>query len=560
MHIRSTISICPVCLKCIDAEIYWNEEKNEILMRKKCVSHGVFEDRLGTNPDDYLWYTGFSEKIGSRSNMSIRPSNQLRRNEKGCPYSCGLCEKHLSTPCIALVDLTNRCNLHCPVCFANSAVKGYVYEPTFEEIIQIFHHFRNIRPIRPPMLQLSGGEPTLRDDLFNIIRAGKEIGFEHIMLTTNGIKLAQSVEYCRALKKCGLDAIYLSFDGTEPNTYIKMRGVDLSKLKIQILENCRAAKMDAIVLVPTIVNGVNDHEVGNILEIVKQYCDVVSTVVFQPVSLTGRITMEDLHHLRYTTSDLKKELSKVTNGQIQKFYPLAMTAKLTQLMPWFDNAEKFVLLSHDDCGFATIAVLNDSNHWESLESFIDVENLIKYTNAVYDIAIQGDLPHPFRLFKLNFSDLPRFLKHFLKILIKKSDYIYRHVLKLYYLVGAVKYYHGGIKFMMRNKNLVLSTLRLLVKPGLQSMKKFMLHRNIMIGSMHFQDPYNFDLERVQRCVVHYGVIDPEDPTRVKEIPFCAMNTIHRDPLEKKLANREETVTEEQLDKYLHEILLKLPPS
>lgn len=558
MRIRTTTSICPVCLECIEAEIYWNEENDQILMRKTCETHGNFEDRISSNPQDYLWYTGYSDKIGSRSNMSIRPLNQIRSNTDGCPQSCGLCENHLSTPCIALIDLTNRCNLRCPVCFANSAVTGYIYEPTLEEVLQIMRHFRNILPIPPPMLQLSGGEPTLRDDLFEIIRLGKKLGFQHIMLTTNGIKLAQSVEYCENLRKSGLDAIYLSFDGTESETYKKMRGVDLSNLKIQILENCRTAKMDAIVLVPTIVKGVNDHEVGNILEVVKKYSDVVSTVVFQPVSLTGRITMEDLQQLRYTTSDLKEELSKATNGQITTFYPLAMTAKLTQLMPWFDNVEKFVLLSHDDCGFATIGVLSDSNQWQSLESFMNVEGMIKFTNSVYDIAMRGAFPHPFKVFNLNFSVLPKFIRNFLKNRIKKSDYLYKHVLKLYYLAGGSNYYRGGLKFALQNKQLIKVTIRLLLKPGLQSMKKFMLHRNIMIGSMHFQDAYNFDLERLKRCVVHYGVIDPEDPLRVREIPFCSMNTIHRDRLEQQLAKRKETVSIQELDQSIEQ-LVKIHP-
>jgi uncharacterized radical SAM superfamily Fe-S cluster-containing enzyme len=170
--------------------------------------------------------------------------------------------------------------------------------------------------------------------------------------------------------------------------------------------------------------------------------------------------------------------------------------------------------------------------------------------------MEGAIPHPFQIGRLNFSLLPKFIKKILKRWITQSKYVYKHLMKLFFLAGSSKYYHGGISFIMRNKQLVLSTLRLLLKPGLQSMKKFMLHRNIMIGSMHFQDPYNFDLDRVQRCVVHYGVIDPDDPTKVLEIPFCAMNTIHRDRLEKILAKRNETVTVEELDHGIQKLLVK----
>jgi uncharacterized radical SAM superfamily Fe-S cluster-containing enzyme len=526
-------------LERIDAEIILDDANEHIILSKKCPNHGFFEDILSRDPEEYLWNSGYSEKINSRSNISTKPINLIRKNENGCPNSCGICDEHLTTPCIALIDLTNRCNLKCPVCFANSAAKGFVFEPSIEEIYQIMDHFRAIRPIPAAMLQLSGGEPTLRKDLFDIIKYGKQIGFQHIMLTTNGVKLAESVEYCKNLIRAGLDAVYLSFDGIEPDTYKKLRGSDLSKLKFQVLKNCRKAKMDAVVLVPTIIKGVNDHEIGNIMNTIIEYNDVISTVVYQPVSLTGRISMEELPNLRYTTSDLKKTLSEVTNGQIKKFYPLAMTAKLIQLMPWFDNAERFILLSHDECGFATFGILSDTNHWQSLDSFLDVEGLVMFSNNLFDIAKKGGFPYPFQIFGFNLSKLPKFIRKMLYKFGLFSDYIYKHVMKLYFLAGASKFYTGGVQFALRNKKLLFSTLKLILRPGLQSMKKFMRRRNIMIGSMHFQDAYNFDLDRVRSCVVHYGVIDPDDSTKVKQIPFCAMNTIHRDTIERALADRDE---------------------
>jgi len=307
--IRKTISLCPECLENIPAEIYWDKKENKIFMRKECPKHGPFMDRLSSNPEEYIWQQSFTNDIGSTVNISTQPIQENER-KKGCPYDCGLCTNHLSAPCICLIDLTNRCNLRCPVCFANSAATGYVYEPTFEEVVQIMTHFRNLKPVPAVMLQLSGGEPTLREDLIDIIKKGKELGFTEVMLTTNGIRIAKSLEYTKQLKEAGCDAVYLSFDGVLPETWKKIRGVDLSKIKIKAIENCRDAKID-VALVPTVVNGVNDHEVGNILEVAKKYAgNPVMGVIFQPVALTGRISIEDLNSMRYTTSDLKDEINR----------------------------------------------------------------------------------------------------------------------------------------------------------------------------------------------------------------------------------------------------------
>ncbi len=547
--IRRTISLCPECLQNIPAEVIWEKNTNRVMMKKTCAEHGDFEDRLSSNPEEYMWRGKYIDEIGSIEGNITAPTNDfIRENELGCPYNCGLCNQHISAPNIAIVDLTNRCNLRCPVCFANSAASGYIYEPTFEELRQIFTHFRSIKPIGPVSLQLSGGEPTLRNDLFDIIRMGRDIGFVHIMLTTNGIKLAKSVEYCRQLKEAGVDAVYLSFDGTEPETWKKMRGVDLSKIKMKVLDNCREAGLDGVGLIPTLVRGVNDHEIGNVLDVAKEYQDIVSAVIFQPVSLTGRISIEDLNQMRYTTSDLKDAINKYSGGLIKKFYPIATASKLTRLLPWFDNEQQFGTTSHDDCGFATFCIVDrETKEWKPLENFVDVDGLLKFTNETFDVVMKRKIPKPTKIFKINTSKLPKIFQKIAEFTDDMTDLAYRGAMKSYYMAGAVKFFKGDLNFIIKNKDTFFNFIKLMWAPGLGRVKDFMLSGNIMISCMHFQDSYNFDLDRVKRCLVHYGVIDPDDPNKVLQIPFCSYNTLHREKIERKLAKRKEERTTEQID-------------
>jgi len=169
-----------------------SSETNWVMMRKDCKEHGHFKDKLSIDPDEYKWGETFTDDIGSTVDNSTKPesvSSGIKECVEGCPYDCGLCENHKSAPNICLIDITNRCNLTCPICFANASAKGYVVEPTLEQIFQIMEHFRSMKPVPAVMLQISGGEPTIRDDLPDIIREGKRLGFSEVMVTTNGVRL-----------------------------------------------------------------------------------------------------------------------------------------------------------------------------------------------------------------------------------------------------------------------------------------------------------------------------------------------------------------------------------
>jgi len=557
--IRTTTSICPECVQHVKAEIYVDPETDFVMMRKTCKDHGEFKDKLSSNSKDYKWQQTFTTDIGSTQNISTQPeytSSGIKDQKKGCPYDCGLCSNHKSAPNICLIDVTNRCNLTCPICFANASAAGYIVEPTFEEIVQIMEHFRSMKPIPAVLLQLSGGEPTMRDDLPEILRKGKELGFTEIMVTTNGIRFAKSIELMKKCKDAGMNAIYLQFDATDyPEVWKKIRGVNLWPLKKKVIENARKVDFHGVVLVPTIAKGVNDHQIGNILDFARDNTDVISGVIFQPVSLTGRISFEELMDIRYTTSDLKEAINKHTNGAIGQFYPIATTAKMTRLLAWFDEVPTFSMTSHNDCGFCTIVIINNKNEYEPLENFFDVTGLVKWANKVWDMVQNRTVPKPTSLLKgVNLEDYGGLISKIGTFVDDVTDLGYRQVIKAYFFAGSMKYVKSPAKIL--TSKTYQSFARLVMNPNFNSAANFIQTKNLLISSMHFQDAYNFDLDRVCRCLVHYGVIDPDDHSKVKEIPFCAHNTLHRPIIERKLAIAGKTAKKPEVIQAEIEELLK----
>ncbi len=536
--IRTITSLCPECLQPIPAEVYVDSETNWVMMRKTCEDHGDFKDKLSIHPEDYKWQMSFTDDIGSTVDNSTKPeyiSSGIKEIKKGCPYDCGLCDNHLSAPNICLIDITNRCNLTCPICFANASAKGYVVQPTYDQVVQIMEHFRSMKPVPPVMFQISGGEPTIRDDLPDIIRKGKELGFTEIMVTTNGIRFAKSIDYLQKCKDAGMNAIYLQFDATDdPEAWIKIRGVNLWPLKKRVIENCRKIGFFGVMLVPVIAKGVNDHQIGNIMNYAKDNTDVISGVIFQPVALCGRISFEELMDIRYTTSDLKDAINECTNNAIGKFYPIATTAKMTRLLAWFDNQPDFGMTSHHDCGFCTICIVNEKGEWDQIEKYFDTEGLIKWSNKVYDMVQGKEIPKPTGFLKgINLEDFGAIASTIGKFVDEITNLGYRQMMKAYFFGGALKFIKNPEKIL--TSKTLQGFVRLVASPNYNSAANFLHTRNLMISAMHFQDAYNFDLERMKRCLVHYGVIDPSDNSKVLEIPFCAMNTIHRERIEKALA-------------------------
>jgi len=277
-------SICPECRERIEAVI--SSREDGVYKEKECGRHGRFKD--------VYWSDVASFERAERFRSDGRGMENPRTVEKRCcPFDCGPCPQHLSETDLGIIDVTNRCNLKCPVCFADGRAKEYVYEPTPEQVSSMLNNLRGNRPVPAPAVQFSGGEPTLREDLPELIRMARRAGFLNIEVATNGIKLAESPEYVGTLMNAGLDTVYLQFDGLTPDVQRALRGRDLVEEKRQAVVNCRRAGMRSVVLVVTLVKGVNDGRLGDIIRFAADNFDVVRCVNVQPVAFAGRVPAGD---------------------------------------------------------------------------------------------------------------------------------------------------------------------------------------------------------------------------------------------------------------------------
>ena len=281
MDIGKTMSVCPVCLSRIPAVKTVGADGN-IYMEKKCWAHGSFRTLIWEG--DLESYVNWSAGDSGTPVMPVR----AKEVEKGCPNDCGLCQNHEPDGCCVLLELTNRCNLRCPVCFA-SAGEQKPRDLTLEEIGKQYDLL--MERGGPFNIQLSGGEPTMRDDLDKIIALGREKGFTFFQLNTNGIRIADERGYAEYLAEAGVSTVFLQFDGLDDEIYQTLRGAALTEKKRRAIESCKAAGLP-VVLVPTVAPGVNDHALGDILRFALAHAPHVRGVHIQPISYFGRCGLE----------------------------------------------------------------------------------------------------------------------------------------------------------------------------------------------------------------------------------------------------------------------------
>ncbi len=276
MIIGRTKSVCPLCLRVLDAQK--RAERDGVYLDKKCPDHGAFSTLIWEG--NLASYTRWNTE-----NSAVDPPREGKKTEKGCPYDCGLCTEHLRKGCCTLLELTRRCNLRCPVCFAAAGDAGPESDLPLEEIGRQYDYL--MAHGGPFNIQLSGGEPTVREDLPEIIRLGREKGFSFFQLNTNGLRLAAEPGYARKLKEAGLSTVFLQFDGLDDQVYITLRGRPLLAEKLQAAEACARAGL-GLVLVPVVAAGVNEEQIGPILRFALEHSPGVRGVHFQPISYFGR--------------------------------------------------------------------------------------------------------------------------------------------------------------------------------------------------------------------------------------------------------------------------------
>jgi uncharacterized radical SAM superfamily Fe-S cluster-containing enzyme len=475
--LKETSSICPECNQVIRAKLV--ERRGQVMMLKSCAEHGAYEDIYWSDVDLWNHARNYGVIGGGLENPRTMISN-------GCPYDCGICPNHKSQTILAIIDVTNNCNLKCPICFANATAAGYTYQPTLDQIKAMINNLAANRPVSVKALQLSGGEPTLRDDLPEIIDYAHQAGIHHVEVNTNGIRIANDPMFLQRLRNSHVSSFYLQFDGVTPEPYKTTRGLDLLSTKMKALQNLRAAGHDSTVLVVTLVKGINDDQLGRIINFAAENHDIIRCVNVQPVSVTGRIDRNKLAEYRITIPDFMKSVEEQTGGQIKTsdFFPVPSVVPFARAMGALKGSRFPEFTMHEHCGMATFVFVDDGKI-TPITRYADVDGFMGSMNRITELANAG---------------------HYVRANVEMLRSI-RH-LKLKVLGPLV----SGV-----------------ISEGSYEALGRLMRNVIMIGAMHFMDPYNFDIERVQRCGIHYAVPDG------RIIPFCTMNSLHREKIERQFA-------------------------
>ncbi len=455
------------------------EENGRVLIRKHCESHGSFEDTLSIDPklSEVLESRFFGRDFKAADDAHVH-----RHGTSTIQYGRGA---------VLTVDLTNRCNMMCNPCFMDANQVGYVHELTLEDIKRILDDSISFKPRRQLSVQFSGGEPTMSPHFLEACAYAKEIGYWSVQAATNGIRFMLEPEFAQQAAEAGLNMVYLQFDGVTNQSNAHRHISNLFDAKRVAIERVFEAGMD-ITPVTTVVNTVNEEQVGPILDFMIDNSDMIGAVSFQPVSFTGRdeeISDDDRHRQRYTVSHLAHELSRYYGGKIdvyRDFYPLGSLGAFTWLADHLRGPDvSFGGMNcscHPNCGASLILVVNwQTKAWEPLTAFFDIERFVSDINVITDSARGVGLSKMQALMafvrNLDPSKMPpgMTVAKFLKLLNRKM---------------------GATMSSSTDED----------------------EWNIMwVGGMWFQDLWTYDFRRTEMCVIPYA-------TQEGEISFCAYNT------------------------------------
>jgi tetraether lipid synthase len=502
---RTTDSLCPTCVRETRARLLSGEQSvdslinghtgeikaqilerdGKVVIEKTCPTHGTFVDTLAIDP-------AFLQRLESLFPGRDFPAITETLHNHGTSSI-----KH-GRGAVLTIDLTNRCNMMCDPCFMDANQVGYVHELTLPEVKQLLDDAVSIKPRRQMTVQFSGGEPTISPIFLDAVRYAREVGYFSVQAATNGIRFAQDAEFAKQARDAGMRIAYLQFDGVSEEANSHRKVGNLFDVKLRAIENLHAAGID-VCLVVTIVNTVNNDQVGPIVKFALQNCDKVSFVSFQPVSFTGRdedISNEERHAKRYTLSHLAHDMRRQTGltEPLRDWFPLSASSavsSVTDLMK--GSGADWGSLScgcHPDCGVGMgFMVSKRTKEWAPLSSFLNVEGFLNDARQIADAARGRRLTAVQTALSLlrNYSPLRAPAGFRLIDLVHKFDKQSGGQL-------------GGQLGARDNEN----------RKGDEWLLMF-------VAGMWFQDLWTYDFRRTEMCIIPYA-------TQMGEISFCAYNT------------------------------------
>jgi len=478
--LKVTGSLCPDCVAeerfddpAVPMVVY--EAEGEIRLAKRCEEHGVTRDVYWSDAEMYRRAREWAEW-----DDHLDTAHEIPKGPIQCPTDCGLCPMHKSHTGLGNITVTNRCDLSCWYCFFYAREDDPIYEPTKAQLREMVRRTAEEDPIGANAIQLTGGEPTLRDDLVEIVEIAREY-VDHVQLNTHSAVLAGDVDRVEALRDAGVTTIYTSFDGVDPGTN--------SKNYWELPEAIRTYREAGVgtVLVPTIIGGTNVDQVGDVVRFGAANSDVVRGVNFQPVSLVGRMPKSKRETQRVTIPDVIHALEDQTDGAVptDAWHPIPSVLPVSRFAETWNGSPLYELSNHFACGMATYVYL-DGDDLVPITDFLDVD---AFVHALDEIADRFDSP------------LSR---------VEKTRVGARLAWELYQAVDREAEPEDVRIGRWLREALTEATYEGLVE----------FHRNaLFLGIMHFQDPYNYDVDRVERCDIHYAMPDG------RVVPFCAYNVL-----------------------------------
>jgi len=512
---RSTDSLCPRCVpeirqQIVDGklphEILLNEKVGEIkaqiierdgqiLMVKDCPKHGHFEDVMAMDTDFF------------RHLEEVFPGRDMRAHNDDKLHKHGTSTITHGRGSVLTIDLTNRCNMMCDPCFMDANQVGFVHELTWEEIKKMLDNAISIKPRRQMSVQFSGGEPTLSPYFLDAVRYAREVGYNSVQAATNGIEFAKSPEFSRQAAEAGLRYAYLQFDGIGNAANEHRKVGNLFDVKLQAIHNLHNAGVE-IVPVTTIVNGINNEQVGKIIQFALDNPKTISFLSFQPVSFTGRdeaVTDERRKAQRYTLSHLAHDVKNQTGlGEpTRDWFPISFMSTFSD---WADLVHgpgadwgQLSCGCHPNCGIGTAMMIDkETKEAVPVPAFLKLEQFSKDVAKLNDAARGRSLSLlGMALALMRNYDPFASPKHFrLKDLVTKFDKSF----------GASK--KADVKYGKVTGDRSIEDIE---------RRRADRWNFLFIAGMWFQDLFNYDFRRTEQCIIPYA-------TQEGEISFCAYNT------------------------------------
>jgi len=496
-----TQSLCPECLAVLSAVLY--EEDDRVLMKKHCAVHGTFTELISS---DATFYQLQIQR--DRAAPPLIPHPRVGET-RTCPDACGLCANHRSGPILLNVDLTSRCNLRCPICFADAGTPQRVMELSVDQIRRLLDHALADHAGQILCVQYTGGEPTVHPQFLDMLREARDRNFMQVQVATNGVQFARDPELAQQASAAGLNAAYLQFDGLSDAVYERMRGRPLLDLKLAALQNLYAAGIRTM-LVPTLMRGINEDQVGPLTRFAVENSEKLSGISWQPVAFTGRLDHQQRWAQRFTVADLAREMEQQV-GFIQMYrdwYPFSFVDPFSRLVEALVGHQTVGLNCHPGCGSATFIIVDtQTKRVTPVPAFVDVEPLM---TAFRSAAQRLERSGLFR--KMSVAYELRKLGRFYHAETAPADWSFEQFVQFLMNFADFRQRYGT------NQDRIDAA-------------RDVRHRSMLFASMHFQDVYNYQLDRIRRCVVQYAAPDG------RLYPFCTYNSgpCHRERIEKDFA-------------------------